>query len=187
METFSLQTLMEDPEIWVVVAFVLFLGVGWRYILPIIVKGLDARGEAIRSQLEQAKRLREEAEALLAHSRVQEAQAAREAQEILAQAKRDANALRERAADELHQNLTRRTRLAEEKIARAEAEAVAELRQQMVEAASEKVRTMLATQVTDESSDPALTKALGAIESHFHHHASNTADGVFHARAAKRA
>jgi F-type H+-transporting ATPase subunit b len=152
-----------EHEVWVAVAFFLFLLVALKWVIPPIVKGLDARAAKIRDQLEQAKRLREEAEALLAQYREQEQAKLREAQTILEAARKDAVLLRERAAEELKQALARRTAQAEEKIARAEADAIAALRRRMIEQAANQAREQLVAAVTSEAKDPALERAVQAI------------------------
>lgn len=153
-----------SPEVWVTVAFVMFIGVALQWVIPPIVKGLDARGQKIRDQLEQASRLRAEAEALLATYQTQQAATLKEAEEILAAARKDADMLRAQAAQDLVQSLARRTAQAEEKIARAEADAVAQLRRRMIEAATVSAREALQAQVPSEAHDPALRQALETIE-----------------------
>lgn len=153
-----------ETDVWIAVAFFLFLLVAMKYVLPPITKGLDARGAKIRDQLEQANRLKAEAEALLDQYKAEQAKKLAEAESILEAARRDAENIRTRAADDLKQSLARRTAQAEEKIARAEADAVAALRRQMVEAATESARAMLIEKVTSEAADPALARAFRAIE-----------------------
>ncbi|MFM9889486.1 MAG: hypothetical protein ACKVOE_02405 [Rickettsiales bacterium] len=153
-----------SPEVWVAVAFVLFIGVALKWVVPPIVRGLDARGQVIRDQLEQASKLRAEAAALLASYQQQQETKLREAEAILDAARKDAVHLRARAAEDLKQTLARRMAQAEEKIARAEATALAQLRRQMVEQASTRTHAALVAQVTSEATDPALAHALAAIE-----------------------
>lgn len=153
-----------SPEIWIMVAFFLFIGVALKWIVPPIVRGLDARSQMIREQLEQATKLRAEAASLLSGYQAQQEQKMREAEAILDAARRDAAQLREQAAIDLKQNLERRVQIAEEKITRAEAEAIAALRRRMIEQASAIVHSTLVAQVTSEAADPALTRALHAID-----------------------
>lgn len=123
-------------EFWVGVAFVIFLLILLYYKVPgMIAKALDARADAIRKELDEARRLREEAQNLLADYQKRHRNARQEASAILDQARREAEifALESRAA--LKDTLARRTRMAEEKIARAEAQAVDEVRGAAIERA----------------------------------------------------
>lgn len=172
-----------SPEVWVTVAFILFIGVALKWIVPPIVRGLDARSQAIRDQLEQASKLRAEAAALLATYQQQQEAKLREAEAILEAARSDAAQLRARAAEDLKQSLARRTAAAEEKIARAEATAVAALRRQMIEQATAATEAALVAKVTSEATDPALAHALHAIDTQL---GQNTASAA-PARRAKTA
>ena len=117
------------PEFWVLVSFVLFVGMLIYYKVPgLITKALDDRAEAIRCELEEARRLRDEAQELLADYQKKAMEAETEAKTIVEEARREAEAIGAEARKALQESLERRTRLAEEKIARAEAQAVAEVR-----------------------------------------------------------
>ena len=162
------EPLHHDPAFWVAISFLLFVLLAARYIWPPVARALDSRADTIRDQLEQAARLRAEAEELLAQYEAQRQQMARDAEEILANAHRDAQAIRENAARELQATLARRAAQAEENIARAEREALADLRAHLVEVATEAARTMVAEQLKTQKDDPAISRALAAIERQLH-------------------
>ena len=83
-----------DPVFWVMIAFFVFIGALVYYRVPgMIGKALDARADAIRKELDEARRLRDEAQALLADYQRKSREAENEAKEILEQAKREAQAL----------------------------------------------------------------------------------------------
>lgn len=132
-----------DPVFWVMISFLGFFALLIYYGVPgIIGKALDARAEAIRNELDEARRLRDEAQALLADYQRKSREAESEAQAILEQAKREGEALAAETRRSLTDSLERRTKLAEDKIARAEAQAVSEVRSSAVEnaiAAAEKI------------------------------------------------
>ena len=153
-----------ETDVWIAAAFLLFLLVALKYVFPPVVKGLDARSAKIRDQLEQANRLKAEAEALLDQYKAEQQKKLAEAESILAAARADAETIRTRAAEELKQSLARRTTQAEEKIARAEADAIAALRARIIDAATVEARRQLTEKVTSEASDPALAGAIAAIE-----------------------
>ncbi|MEO1693879.1 MAG: F0F1 ATP synthase subunit B [Pseudomonadota bacterium] len=135
--------LLANPEFWVALAFVAFVLVLIYYGIPgMIGRALDARSDRIRKELDEARRLREEAQQLLADYQRKTATAETEAQEIISRAEAEAKALSEETRRSLQQSLERRTKAAEEKIARSEAQAVAEVRAAAVEravAAAEKI------------------------------------------------
>lgn len=130
------EPLYMNPEIWVLVAFLIFVG-GLIYlgVHKTIGKALDDRAERIKKELDDAKRLRDDAQALLAEYQKKAREAETEAKSIIDQARRDAAAMAEDARKSLEETLARRTRLAEEKISRAEAQALADVKSSAIDAA----------------------------------------------------
>ncbi len=125
-----------DPKFWVMIAFLLFMALLVFYKVPsAVAKVLDDRADAIRRELDEARRLREEAQQLLADYQRKAREADEEAKSIISQAKREAEALAAETRKGLVDSLERRTKLAEDKIARAEAQAQAEVRGAAVDAA----------------------------------------------------
>jgi F-type H+-transporting ATPase subunit b len=147
-------------EFWVAVAFFIFVGIMIYMKVPgMVTKALDDRAETIRTDLDAARKLREEAQDLLADYQAKQRQAETEAQQIIEDARREAEALKAEGDKALQESLARRARIAEEKIARAEAQAVAEVRAIAVEAATaaaerivkDKVATGLGSTIVDQS------------------------------------
>ena len=136
-------SLFDNPVFWVGVAFVILIAFALRQgVVGTITKALDERADSIRNEIEEARRLRAEAEALLADSKRKYAAAEQEAAAIVDSAKQEAEALASETRRNLAESLARRSRLAEEKIARAEAQAIAEVRSTSVDlaiAAAERV------------------------------------------------
>jgi F-type H+-transporting ATPase subunit b len=130
-------------EFWVAVAFVVFLLLLVYYKVPaLIAKALDDRAEEIRKELDEARRVREEAQALLGDYQRKHRSVGEEADAIVAQARREAEAFAQETRHSLKESLERRTKQAEDKIARAEAQAVDEVRAAAVDlaiAAAEKI------------------------------------------------
>lgn len=130
-------------EFWVLVSFVVFgLIVAYYKVPAMITKLLDERAEAIRKEIDEARRLREDAQKLLADYQQKHRSAGQEADAIVEEARREAEAFAQETRAGLKDTLERRTRLAEDKIARAEAQAVDEVRAAAVElaiAAAEKI------------------------------------------------
>lgn len=124
-------------EFWVGIAFFVFIGILLYMKVPaMLTKALDERAEGIRKELDDARRLREEAQDLLADYQRKQREAETEAQQIIEEARREAEALKAEGERSVKEQLARRARLAEEKIARAEAQALAEVRAAAVDAAT---------------------------------------------------
>ncbi|HEU4381348.1 MAG TPA: F0F1 ATP synthase subunit B [Hyphomicrobiaceae bacterium] len=130
-------------EFWVLVSFVVFGLIVLYYKVPaMIAKLLDERSEAIRKEIDEARRLREDAQKLLADYQQKHRSAGQEADAIVEEARKEAEAFAQETRAGLKDTLERRTKLAEDKIARAEAQAVDEVRAAAVElaiAAAEKI------------------------------------------------
>jgi F-type H+-transporting ATPase subunit b len=135
----------EDPTFWVIVALLLFLGLVVYLKLPgMVAKALDARAAAIAAELEDAKRLRDEAQELLASYQRRQREAESEAEAIIAQAHRDAARVAEELRVKMTEQLERRAALAERKIAQAEADAAAQVRAKAAELAIAAAEKLLA-------------------------------------------
>ena len=135
--------MLRSAEFWVGISFVAFLLILAYYKVPaLIAKALDDRAAAIRKELDEARRLREEAQALLADYQKKHRNAGQEAEAIVEQARHEAQLYAQETRNALAETLERRTRQAEEKIARAEAQALDDVRAAAVDmaiAAAEKV------------------------------------------------
>lgn len=128
--------MLRTAEFWVAVSFVAFLGILAYYKVPaLIAKMLDDRAAAIRKELDEARRLRDEAQELLNDYQKKHRNAGQEAEAIIAQARHEAEAYAHETRAAFAEALERRTRQAEEKIARAEAQAVDDVRAAAVDAA----------------------------------------------------
>ena len=118
-----------DATFWATVALVIFLGVALYFGVPgMISRSLDARADTIRNDLDEARRLREEAQTLLADYQKRREEAEVEAREIVEAARREADALALDAERKTNEDVARRTALAEQRIARAESEAIREVK-----------------------------------------------------------
>ena len=124
------------PELWVAVAFVIFLAIVWKVGgFKLIVQSLDQRAETIRTELDEAKALREEAQRVLADYQRKRQEAEAEAEAIVTGARVEAERLAKDAAAKLQDFVARRTKMAEAKIAQAEAQATADVRAAAADAA----------------------------------------------------
>lgn len=147
---------LHTPEFWVAVSFVGFIGLIVYFKVPgQITKALDNRAEEIRSELDQAKKLHEEARAMLAEFERKQRDAEKEAQSIVKQAQQDAEALAAETRENLKVTLERRAKLAEDKIARAEEQALNEVR-----ASAVSIAIAAAEQIIDKKMTAAASKKL---------------------------
>ena len=118
-----------DATFWALIALLLFLAVVFRAKLPsAIAAKLDHRAERIRKDLDDARRLREEAQALLAEYESKRREAGKEAEDIIRRARADAEAFAADTRQKLADMVERRTRMAKDRIAHAETEAVKDVR-----------------------------------------------------------
>lgn len=145
-----------DATFWSMIGLFIFLGiVAYLGVPGMVNKALDARAERIRNELEEARKLRDEAQKLLAEYQKKRKEAEQEAGEIVAAAKREAEAIVVEAKARTEEYVIRRAALAEQKIAQAERDAVAEVRSNAVDIAVAAAGKLLADKV-DAKADKAL-------------------------------
>ena len=155
--------LFADPEFWVLVAAVIFVAVIWKPVRKSLIGSLDERAARIRAELDEARKLRDDAEQLLAEYRIKEREAAAEAQAIIAHAQEEAERIAAQSARDLDQALARRTRLAEERIAQAESKAVEEIRAVAVDVAIAAAREVIVAQIDEARGGALLDAAIAAL------------------------
>jgi F-type H+-transporting ATPase subunit b len=153
-----------EPEFWVAVAFVILMGV-FVYVggPKTVVKALDHRAERIKAELDDARRLKDEAAKVLAEYKARRATAEAEAQEIVAGAKAEAERIAAEAKTKLEDFVARRTKAAESKIALAEAQALADVRAAAADAAVAAASTVLSQTVKGQVADDLLTKGIADV------------------------
>ena len=153
-----------EPEFWVAVAFVILMGVfAYFGIHRTVLKTLDHRSDRIRAELDDARRLKEEAAKLLAEYRARHAGAEREARDIIASAQAEAERIASEARTKLEDFVARRTKTAESKIALAEAQALADVRAAAAEAAVTAAASILSQSVKGEVADDLLSRSIAEV------------------------
>jgi F-type H+-transporting ATPase subunit b len=155
--------LLADPEFWVLVAAVIFVAVVWKPVRKSLIGSLDERAARIRAELDDARKLREEAEQLLAQYRQKEQEAAAEAAAIIAHAQEEAERIAAQAARDLEAALVRRQRLAEERIAQAEIKALDEIRAVAVDVAIGAARAVIVSDMDDARGGALIDAAIAAL------------------------
>lgn len=122
------ESLLGDPRFWVSMAFVVFCVIFGRKIWTTVTAILDKRGITIRAELDEAARLRREAETMLAEARTQREQALKQAEAMLAQAHEEAARMADAARAEAAASAKRREQMAMDRISAAEKAAVNDVR-----------------------------------------------------------
>ncbi len=151
--------------VWVGVAFVIFFAILAYFGVPkAIVAALDARGEKVAQELAEARRLRLEAEKLLAEYEAKRKAAETEAASIVAAANEEAKRLAAEAETKLNDFVARRTKSAEEKIALAESQAEAEVRAAAAEAATKAAELIIRYQVGGKAGDALFAAGLNEVK-----------------------
>src|SRR5438105_4330433 len=157
---------MIDAELFVAAAFVVFIGVMIYFeVHKVIVEGIDKRTARIRAELDEARRLRTEAQALVEEYRGKQQEAEREAEALIAGARAEAAQLKAEAKAKLQDLVVRRTKVAEAKIAEAEAHAVAEVRAAAADAAVAAAEAILKRSVKGEVADDLINKGIQELRS----------------------
>ncbi len=156
--------MLATPELWVLVSFALFVALLVYYKIPTkIVKALDDRADRIRSELAEARRLRDEAEAILTDYQRRRTEAEREAEDIVATARKEAQFYAEEQRKALAETLARRVKLAEEKITRAEEQAIQDIRSRSVDVAIAAAETLIANKLKGKSAESLVEKSVREI------------------------
>ena len=159
------ESFWQTPEFWVAVAFVIFFGI----IIYVgahkkIIDALDHRSARIKAELDDARRLRDEAAQLLAEYQRKQSDAEREAAGIIAGAKAEAERLALEAKAKMEEFVARRTKMAETKINQAEAQAVADVRAAAAEAAVAAAEKILTQTVKGQVADGLIAQGISNVK-----------------------
>lgn len=164
----SSEGLFENPKFWVVLAFVILVATLYKKVARLLANMLDERSAKIAQELDHARRLREEAEIVLAQYKQKQAEYTKEAGEILKKARLDADAMAAHADKELKAALDARMQHALEKIAQEETRAIADVRAHVVDIALAAARAIVVEQVQSMPQDELVKLALSDIERKIH-------------------
>jgi len=157
--------MFEDPEFWVLLAFVIFIGVLVRFGVPkMALSALDDRSARIKQALDEAQRLRSEAQAVLTQYQQKRAEAEKEAQAIIVSARVEAERLAGEAKGKVEEFVARRTKMAESKIAQAEAQALADVRAAAADAAVAAAEKILVQTTHGASAESLIAKGISDLK-----------------------
>jgi F-type H+-transporting ATPase subunit b len=156
---------LENPEFWVAVSFVFFLVALFKPIKKMLTSKLDGRSQAIKSELDEAQRLREEAQRTLAEYQRKQRDALKEAEGILAEAREEAGRIEKATAQRSQELLRRREQQALDMIAAAEAQALADVRGLAADVAVQATRQLLINATAGDGGDTLIDQAIQDLPS----------------------
>ncbi|MDA1088727.1 MAG: F0F1 ATP synthase subunit B [Proteobacteria bacterium] len=160
--------ILQDPSFWASVAFVIFIAAAAKPISRLAVAGLDKRADKIRDDLDEAEKLREEAQDLLANYQRKQRDAIAEAEAIVAHAGEEAERLAGQAIMSLEASLERRRKLALERIAQAEAQALDRVLTMTVDIALDATHDFLANELKDKQANALTDAAIKDLAGNLH-------------------
>ena len=153
-----------NAEFWVGVGLLIFFGILIAVGVPKMVAAqLDAKGAKIQADLDEAARIREEAQSLLAQLKAERAEAEAQAKDMLAAAQDEARRYEAEAKAKLEESLARRQQLAERKIANAEAQAAAEVKAAAADLAAQAAEVVLTKRLSAVKTDPLVDRAISQL------------------------
>jgi len=155
--------LLHETESWVLLGFIIFIALVWKKARQALAAGLEARAGRIRREITDAERLRAEAETMLREAEQHQKTALQEAKATLDGAKREADRIKEQAAKNIVALLEKRRQAALEKIAQAEAAAIADVRQHAVDVAVAATRQVLMREVQGALADRMVDRAIAEL------------------------
>jgi len=160
---------LANTDFIVLIAFILFIGVLFYFKVPgMLSKMLDDRSTGIQSELDEARSLRDEAQALLASYERKHREVQEQADKIVAQAKIDAEAAADQAREDLARSIERRMAAAEDQIASAQAAAIKEVRDTAVTVAIAAARDVIAKQMTAADANKLVDDAISQVDAKLH-------------------
>ncbi|KAA9010584.1 F0F1 ATP synthase subunit B [Histidinibacterium aquaticum] len=160
---------LTNTDFVVLLAFLLFIGVLIYFKVPgMLTKMLDDRASGIRSELDEARALREEAQSLLASYERKQKEVQEQADRIVENARAEANRAAEQAKHDISASVDRRMAAAEEQIANAEASAIREVRDQAITVAVAAAREVIAKQMTAQDANRLIDESIAEADRKLH-------------------
>ncbi len=153
-------SVLNNPSLWVAISFILFLALIAKPAWKFVTSSLDKKIDEIRTKIEEATRLREEAQDILAAHKRKLSDAEKEADDIINQAREEAQTIKTRLTEDLEEALQRREKLAMDRIAQAEADAKEEVRVLTTDIALKAARDLLADAVQGYKADALINDAI---------------------------
>ena len=160
--------MLESAEFWVAIAFLAFVASVFKPGHKALLGALDGRAAKIQAEIDEAMRLREEAQAALAAYQRKQREVTEETDEILEHAREEADLLIKRTLSELEETLKRREKQALDRIAQAEAEAANEVRNYSVDIAVSSIIHIFEKNLEDQRGDDLIQAAIEELPKKLH-------------------
>jgi F-type H+-transporting ATPase subunit b len=160
--------MLNDPTFWVLVAFVIFFGLIGKKVWTAATGALDARAGKIKADLDEAEKIREEAQDLLAQYQRKQRDAAKETEQIVDRARAEAERYGKQAQENLEKALARREQLATDRIAYAEKAAIDDIRRMAADIAIKATRRLLAEEIKGARADKLIDGAIKDLPGKLH-------------------
>lgn len=158
-----IREIFHDPELAVAIAFVIAVVLVSKRVWQVLAGMLDERAAKIKAELDEAQNLKDDAQKMLGQFQRKQRDALQEAEAIIAHAREEAARFAERSRRELEATIERRQRLAQEKIALAEAKAIAEVRNTAVDIAMGAARQVIAERLGDRQGQALVDQAIAEL------------------------
>src|SRR6056297_4125425 len=160
---------LANTDFVVSIAFLVFIGILLYFKVPALVGGmLDKRADSIKSELDEAKALREEAQSLLASYERKQKEVQEQADRIIAHAKSEANEAADQAKEDIKASIKRRLKAAEDQIASAETSAIREVRDEAVRIAIGAAKDVVAKNMTAADGNKLIDEAISDVDAKLH-------------------
>ncbi len=159
---------MQDPTFWVLIAFIVFIGLAARPIYQLAGTGLDKRADKIRKELEEAEALQKEAQDLLASYQRKQRDAIKEVEDIIQKAGKEAERLLLQGQENLKETLERRRRLTLERVEHAETQALDSVRAKTVDMALDITREFLVKELKGKQASVLINTAIKDLPNKLH-------------------
>lgn len=160
---------LRNSDFVVLLAFLLFIGILLYFKVPTLISGLlDKRADGIKSELDEARALREEAQTLLASYERKQKEVQEQADRIIAHAKSEANEAADQAKEDIKASIKRRLKAAEDQIASAESSAIREVRDEAVRIAIGAAKDVVAKNMTAADGNKLIDEAISDVDAKLH-------------------
>jgi F-type H+-transporting ATPase subunit b len=159
---------LHNPHTWVYVGLLIFVILVGPKLWKALSTMLDQRALKIKADMDEAQKLKDEAQALLAEYQRKQRDAMREAEDIIANAKSLAQRQIKEASEKLEQNLVRREKASLDKIAQAEAQALAEVRREAVDVATAAAAKLIQSQLDGQKGAALIDQAISEVGKKLH-------------------
>ena len=160
--------MFSDPTFWVALAFVCFIALVFKPLSKFSSSALDTRADKIKEELDEAERLRNEAQDLLAQYQRKQRDASKEAEEIIQHAKDEAERIDKEGCSRLSAALQRREKLAIDRIKLAEQQAVEKVRNEAISVAITAAESVLAQNLDKAKSDALIDDSIAELSDKLH-------------------